>query len=85
MQYFVADHITGDARKRGNFLSSIGATTYKLIRNPSQPEEPSAYGTSKKHHNPERSIIVERLMFDSCICDNGESVAKKCNCPKTML
>ena len=82
MQYFVANHITDDARKRGNFLSSIEATTYKLIGNPSQPEEPSALAYQdfmelvKKHHNPERSIILERFKFDSCICDNGESVTK---------
>ena len=32
-------------------------------------------GISKEYHNPERSIIVESFKFNSCIFDNGESVA----------
>ena len=64
--FFVANGIDGAEKKRAVFLSVIGPSTYKTLRNLLSPDKPgdksyaSLVDTLSKHFKPAPSEIVER-------------------------
>ena len=79
--FFVANGIDGAEKKRAVFLSVIGPSTYKTLRNLLYPDKPgdksyaSLVDTLSKHFKPAPSEIVERFRFNSCTRRPGESIA----------
>ena len=59
-QYLVANDNSEGDNKRAILLSSVGASTYKLLRNLSSPDSPK-----DKHYEPISSVIVKRCYFNS--------------------
>ena len=59
------------------FLSLIGQSTYKTLRNLLSPDKPGdrSVDTLSKHYKPAPSEIVERFRFNSRIRRPGESIA----------
>ena len=79
--FFVANGIDGAEKKRAVFLSLIGPSTYKTLRNLLSPDKPgdksyaSLVDTLSKHFKPAPSEIVERFRFNSLNRRPGESIA----------
>ncbi|XP_077863977.1 uncharacterized protein LOC144349037, partial [Saccoglossus kowalevskii] len=79
-QFFHANSIDDNDRKRAVLLSSVGPKTYALIKNLCQPDGPtkSSYADLvklvKAHYTPKPSEIVERYKFNSRVRKPGESV-----------
>ena len=79
--FFVANGIDGAEKKRAVFLSVIGSSTYKTLRNLLSPNKPGEQSytdlveTLCKHFKPAPSEIVERFRFNSRVRRQGESVA----------
>ena len=79
--FFKANSITTDEQKQAVFLSVIGATTYKLLRNLVSPEKPGEKSFTElvkllsDHFNPTPSEIVQRFKFHGRFRKEGESVA----------
>ena len=79
--FFEANEITEATKKRAIFLSSVGASTYALLRSlvaPSKPGEKSfaeLITALSNHFQPAPSPIVERFKFHSRSRKPGESVA----------
>ena len=79
--FFKANSITTDEQKQAVFLSVIGATTYKLLRNLVSPEKPGEKSFTElvkllsDHFNPTLSEIVQRFKFHGRFRKEGESVA----------
>ena len=79
--FFVANGIDGAEKKRAVFLSVIGPSTYKTLRNLLYPDKPgdksyaSLVDTLSKHFKPAPSEIVERFRFNSRTRRPGESIA----------
>ena len=79
-QYFVANEITDNGKKRAVLLSVCGAKMYKLIRNLVNPRKPTDKSFSelvnlvKNHLNPRPSSIVYRCKFNSRFRPQGETV-----------
>ena len=79
--FFSANAITEGAKKRSIFLSLIGPSTYKLLRNLLAPTKPGdmAYEdlvkTLSAHYCPTPSKIVWRHKFYSRSRKSGETVA----------
>ena len=80
-QYFIANDITDDGKKRAIFLSVVGAKTYNLLRtllHPSKPSDSTFDTLVKKleeHFNPKPSPIVQRCKFNTCFRKQGQTVA----------
>ena len=80
-QYFAANDITEAEKKRATLLSSVGAVTYKLIRNLTTPDGPTSRTYKditklvQEHYNPKPSTIVERFKFNSRNQQSGESIS----------
>ena len=80
-QYFAANEITDNAKKRAILLSACGAVTYRLIRNPESPSKPGEKPFAEivklvsNHHNPKPSAIIQRFKFNCRIRGSNESVA----------
>ena len=70
-QYFIANEITTEEKKRGVLLTVIGSETYNLLRSLVSPEKPSEksftqiVNTLKSHLNPKPIVIAERFKFYS--------------------
>ena len=68
-QFFVANDITTDEKKRGVLLTVIGSETYSLLRNLLLPLKPSELSFAqiievlKNHLNPKPIVIAERYKF----------------------
>ena len=45
-QYFVANEVTSDAKKKAILLSTCGASTYSTIRSLAAPTKPTDLGTA---------------------------------------
>ncbi|KAL5497071.1 hypothetical protein EMCRGX_G013467 [Ephydatia muelleri] len=81
-QYFAANEIADNGKKRAILLSAWGAATYRLIRtlvSPSKPGEKSFTEIVKLvsgHHNPKPSAIMQRFKFNCRIRGSNESVAE---------
>ncbi|XP_020609105.1 uncharacterized protein LOC110047679 [Orbicella faveolata] len=79
-QYFAADEITDNNKKRAVLLSVCGAKTYKLIRNLVNPRKPTdksfveLVNLVKNHLNPRPSSIVYRFKFNSRFRLQGETI-----------
>ena len=79
--FFLANGIDSAEKKRAVFLSVIGPSTYKTLRNLVSPEKPGdkSYGdlvaALSMHFKPAPSEIVERFKFHSRSRQLGESVA----------
>ena len=80
MGFFIENSITTVEKKRAVFLSVVGATTYKVLRNLISPELPSdksydeLVSVLEQHYNPAPSEIVERFRFYCRVWNPGESV-----------
>ena len=81
-QYFAANDITINEKKRAILLSACGAATYRLIRSlvfPSKPSEKTFTELVKvvsSHHNPKPSAIMQRFKFNCHIRGTNESIAE---------
>ena len=64
-QYFVANEVTSDAKKKAILLSTCGPSTYSTIRSLAAPDKPTALDylallkLTKKHYNPKPSVIMQ--------------------------
>ena len=80
-QFFIANDVAGEEKKRAILLSVCGASTYQLIRNLSAPEKPTTktfvqlVKLVQDHHQPAPSVTVRRFAFHSRIRKEGESFA----------
>ena len=80
-QHFAANDITEAEKKRATLLSSVGAVTYKLIRNLTTLDGPTSRTYKditklvQEHYNPKPSTIVERFKFNSRNQQSGESIS----------
>ena len=65
-QYFIANDIAEDAKKKGIFISSCGPQTYQLLKSLVAPERPrdKSYQVLtqalKNHYQPKPSKIIQR-------------------------
>ena len=79
--FFQANGIKNADKKRAVFLSLIGASTYKRLRNLIAPAKPDTktYAQLVKaladHFSPTPTESVQRFKFHSRVCRPGESVA----------
>ena len=79
--FFLANDIVDDAKKRAVFLSVIGPSSYKTLRNLVTPEKPADKTLAElvkvlsTHFKPKPSEIMERFKFHSRSRKPGESVA----------
>ena len=79
--YFIANDITDDKKKTAIVITTIGAKTYKLMRDLLTPKKPmdtklvDIWVILKNHHNPPPSDIVERYKFNICTRRDGQTVA----------
>lgn len=89
--YFIANDIESEAKQRSLLLSVCGASTFKLIKTllPGTQLEETTFAQIvelvKQHHNPQPSEIVQRFHFNSCVRQQGESVASfVCTAPSPL-
>ena len=82
-QYFIANQITGEERKRAFLLSICGPQTYQLMRNilapTAKPEDKNfeeLVSLVEGHKNPKPSVIVRRYNFNSRTRKPEETVAE---------
>jgi hypothetical protein len=81
-QYFIANDVDGNEKKRAILLSVCGAATYKLIRSLLHPHKPTdkSYDeivkSVKDHHEPQPSEIVQRFNFNTRVQKEGETVSE---------
>ena len=79
-QFFIANRICEEPRKKAILLSSGGAETYSLLRNLVAPAKPSEKSYNElvrvmnEHQNPKPSVIMERYKFDKSDRQPGESI-----------
>ena len=79
--YFVANDIGAEAKKRAILLSICGVTTYQFIRNLSTPTKPSDLSYEdlvklvREHFHPRRSEIVQHFHFNSRVRQSNETIA----------
>ena len=79
---FLAANDVPDEKKVSVFLSSVGKTTYALLRDSLQPQAPTDKSLTeiktalKKHYQPTPSVMVERFKFHKRSQKEGESVAE---------
>ena len=73
-KYLAAKDITEADRKRAILLSSVGTTTYKLIRILITPDARN-FSSWYRSIRPKPSIIVERFKFNSRNKQTGETIA----------
>ena len=80
-QYFLANDVQAQEKKRAILLSVCGASTYQLIRNLVSPQKPSEKTFDElvklvqEHHQPPPSVTVQRFAFHSRTRKEGESIA----------
>ena len=79
--YFEANDIKDKGKQRAIFLASVGAQTYKLMRNLVMPELPSdktydeLVKRMQEHYKPKPSVIVQRFKFNTRTQQGGESIS----------
>ena len=80
VQFFVANEITDDVKKRAILLSNVGARTYGIVRSllsPVKPDEVSydrIVNVLRDHFHPRPSVTVARFRFFSCFRSTNEPV-----------
>ena len=81
-QFFEANDVKAQGKKRAILLSVCGADTYKLISSLVAPEKPGdktfdeLIAVTKNHFNPKPSVIVERYKFNSKVRQPHQSVSQ---------
>ena len=79
-QFFIANKICEEPRKKAILLSSGGAGPYSLMRNLAAPAKPSDKSYNElvrvmnEHQNPKPSVITERYKFNKKDRQPGESI-----------
>ncbi|XP_043216310.1 uncharacterized protein LOC122378840 isoform X1 [Amphibalanus amphitrite] len=79
-EYFVANDITDEAKKRSTLLCNIGSKAYGIVRSLLSPVKPasSTYQLIVEklttHYHPKPSVTVARFRFFSCYRLPGESI-----------
>ena len=79
-QYFIANEITTEVKKKGILLTIIGSEAYTLLRSLTEPEKPSEktyqqiVDILKRHLNPKPITIAERWKFYQRSQNNGEAL-----------
>ena len=80
-QYFVANKVTSDAKKKAILLSTCGPLTYSTISSLAVPDKPMALDYSslqmltKKHYNPKPSVIMQRYKLNTRNQKADESIS----------
>ena len=80
MFYFVSNGIDATAKKRAFLLSACWITTYKLLRALVAPADLTSKSfdelvkLAEEHYNPKPSVIMRHFRFNTCVCQEGESV-----------
>ena len=78
--YFKANDITEDAKRRAILLNAVGPATYRLIKTLALPGVPRDLSFAqivsrvKLHFNPRPSPIIKRFEFNTRMQGEGESV-----------
>ena len=79
--FFLGSDITTPEKKKSILLSYVGAKTYKLIKTLLAPVKPGDKSFQQlvtiiqENECPQRSVIVQRFIFNSGVQKQGESVA----------
>ena len=79
--YFTASGITAADKKRAVLLSTCGTTIYKLLKTLVSPDELTSKTFDElvklvqDHHHPQPSVIMRRFRFNTCVRQQGETVA----------
>lgn len=69
--YFIANQIEDETRKRALFLTLVGASNYRLVRNLAAPRDVKSLsldelcGLMKAHYEPKPQKYVQRTKFES--------------------
>ena len=80
-QYFLANDVGSEEKKRAILLSVCGPSTYQLMRSLVAPRKPAEYTFAqlvkliKDHHQPVLSVTVQRFAFNSRTRKDNESFA----------
>ena len=80
-QYFVANEVTSDTKKKAILLSTCGPSTYSTIRSLTAPDKPTDLDylalleLAKKHYNPKLSVIMQWYKFNSRNQKADESIS----------
>ena len=80
VQFFVANEITDDVKKRAILLSNVGGRTYGIVRSLLSPKKPNEVSydhiveTLRDHFHPRPSVTVARFRFFTCSQQLNESV-----------
>ena len=80
--YFSANGITTDAKKRAILLSSVGPTTFRLMRSLVLPDALDSFSFDdlvakvKNHKEPTPSVIVRRFQFNTRNQKPNESISE---------
>ena len=83
-QYVIANEIKDEKKIVAVFLTSIGSTTYNLLRDLKSPAKPSEFkladlaDTLRNHFSPKPIIIAERFHFHKREQHEGEGVTDYC-------
>ena len=89
-QFFAANDITTDTKKRSIFLSSCGQKCYTLLRSLLSPTLPSSLTFDqltkalKTHQHPPPSVTMERFNFYKRDRKPGESIAQYVACLRKL-
>ena len=81
-QYFAANEIKDEKKRRAILLSVCGSKTYGLICDLLQPQKPGDSGLKdileqlESHFSLKRSVIIEQFKIHSRNCLEGENVAE---------
>ena len=79
-QYFIANEIEAEAKKKGILLTVIGGEAYTLLRSLTEPHSPSQktyqqiVDILKNHLNPKPIVIAERWKFYQRCQNEGEAL-----------
>ena len=78
--YFVANGIDNADVQRAILFTSVGPSTYRLIKTLSLPRKPTDYSFQelvtkvKTHFHPKPSSIIKRFEFNTRVQQEGETV-----------
>ena len=79
--YCTANDVADNDKQRAIFLTTVGATTYRLLCNLTRPEKPQDKTLDeltklmKNHCEPKTIVIAERFRFYKRVQKEGENVA----------
>ena len=80
-QYFIANDIDDNDKKRAVLISTVGSESYHLLRNLCVPQTPKQKTYDdlvkllKNHYQPKPSVIVQRFKFNNRFRTPPESVS----------